>query len=166
MIFGANSGHNNVANSLIKARGITIDNYKESGEGELPVLFLGDLKAVSQSGFGLYCDNVYLNGSLTTKSDGSYAGINTKSTIKSTHFTDENKNENIIIWAGDRYMIGESEESNEKGDDELLQGANFYVTDKGGLFAKKARIENALWVNGSITGVNIYAATISGGTED
>jgi hypothetical protein len=62
------------------------------------------------SGYGLYAENVYLKGSLTTVSSGnsiSYAGINTTSGVKATIFESTsvggssiNDNSAIIFWAG------------------------------------------------------------------
>jgi hypothetical protein len=70
---------------------------------------LGDLSKLNTSGtatvleytgYGLYCDNVYLNGSLMTKSDsGTFAGINTTSSVKGLEEVIGNTSP-IIFWAG------------------------------------------------------------------
>jgi hypothetical protein len=68
-------------------------------------LVLGNLNSMREdgvSGIGLYADNVFLEGSLTTqvKSDSgnSYAGINTLSQAEALVFDEDNSK--IIFWAG------------------------------------------------------------------
>ena len=52
------------------------------------------------SGIGLYADNVFLNGSLITKSStGNNAGVNTISGITAKKFGNTD-NSPIIFWAG------------------------------------------------------------------
>jgi hypothetical protein len=103
---GINSGNTKVWNHVYP-RGLTIAEYKS--ETSLPKLFLGDLSAVGFSGYGLYSDNVYLNGSLTTKTKnsevgseitpGTYAGINTISGVSAIK-DKVGSDKNIIFWAG------------------------------------------------------------------
>jgi hypothetical protein len=51
-------------------------------------------------GLGLYADNVFLNGSLTTKVDqDSYAGVNTIGEANAIVFEDNDKSR-IVFWAG------------------------------------------------------------------
>lgn len=89
LIFGINSGNSKIADNLIYPRGLTINKY---GNEKLPSLFLGDLTSLgnSYSGYGLYSDNVYLNGSLTTRiNDNSYAGVNTLGLVNASIFDKE-----------------------------------------------------------------------------
>jgi hypothetical protein len=113
LIFGVNSGNSKVADDLIYPRGITINQYGRVG---LPHLFLGDLavlndnKNTEYTGYGLYSDNVYLNGSLTTKvGENSYAGVNTLNKVSAIAFATDYKGKTvpqeidtskIVFWAG------------------------------------------------------------------
>jgi hypothetical protein len=95
---------------------------------EKPSLVIGDLKGVENyEGFGLYGENVYLNGTLTTKVGGNsdsstYAGVNTISGVTATKFKEygitTGKNEydtsRIVFWGG----------ANENSDTSI-QEANF-----------------------------------------
>ena len=74
-----------------------------------PILFLGNLDGLNNeniSGYGLYGENVFLTGSLTThtgaESDSTYAGINTLSDVSATIFEDSpiEDNSKIVFWAG------------------------------------------------------------------
>jgi hypothetical protein len=79
VVMGINSGETDVY-EILKPKGLTI--YGPNGDNansELKV-FLGDLTSVGKTGYGLYANNVYLNGSLTTESKtGKIAGVNTVS---------------------------------------------------------------------------------------
>lgn len=158
LVFGANSSGLKVANNLVYQRGITINEYGNSG---LPHLFLGDLKALNNditieyTGYGLYSDNVYLNGSLTTKiGENSYAGINTLSKVNATVFADDTSK--IVFWAGANSTKGES-----------IQTSPFQVTEDGSIYATRANLTNSLLVGGEIRGADIYTARIHGtGTQD
>ncbi|MBQ6628110.1 MAG: hypothetical protein IJH65_04760 [Methanobrevibacter sp.] len=76
------------------------------GDWSDPLLVLGDLSGIADikpeskiEGFGLYGENVYLTGSLTTEvAQNSYAGVNTLSKVTSTKFG--NNDERIVFWAG------------------------------------------------------------------
>ena len=60
---------------------------------------LSSLRMKEYSGYGLFADNVYLKGSLTTQAGlHSYAGINTLNGVQATAF--EADNSKIIFWAG------------------------------------------------------------------
>lgn len=116
-------------------------------------LVLGQLDGLEDmSGFGLYADNVFLKGSLTTKvpvgetSQPTFAGINTISATKDTKFEDESSY--IVFWAGARNI-----------DD--IQNSSFFVTDRGNLYAQNARIENSLFT-GTINASTITTAEIVG----
>jgi hypothetical protein len=69
---------------------------------------LDSLEDKSITGMGLYAENVYLKGSLTTTTkDNSYAGVNTVNGVTAEKFKDIliggasiNDNSPIIFWAG------------------------------------------------------------------
>lgn len=158
LIMGINSGEVHVGENLIIPRGLTINEYGASSS--LPKLFLGDLSKLdidTYKGYGLYADNVYLNGSLTTNTGGAaptYAGINTNTDVTATIFSATNNisdNSRIIFWAG-------AEGTNAS----QIQGAPFQVTEQGSIYASSAELTNSVFVNGQIKGADIYAARIHG----
>ena len=121
-----------------------------------PNLFIGDLHPITgKPGYGLYGDNVYLNGTLTTKvkSDSSptYAGVNTIDgyNIDENLFKDKDASQKIVFWAG---SIGEDKLS--------VQQAPFQVTDKGNLYAKAGTFTDSVFSNSKIEGSKIYSADI------
>lgn len=121
-----------------------------------PNLFIGDLHPITgKPGYGLYGDNVYLNGTLTTKvkSDGSptYAGVNTIDgySVEDGLFTHDDKTQKIVFWAGSK---------SEKEVD--IQNAPFQVTDKGNLYAKAGTFTDSVFSNSKIEGSEIYGADI------
>ncbi len=128
-----------------------------------PNLFIGDLYPITgKLGYGLYGDNVYLNGTLTTKvkSDNSptYAGVNTIDgyNVDENLFKDKDASQKIVFWAG---SIGEDKLS--------VQKAPFQVTDKGNLYAKAGTFTDSIFSNSriegsEIRGADIYTARIHG----
>lgn len=121
-----------------------------------PNLFIGDLHPITgKPGYGLYGDNVYLNGTLTTKvkSDKSptYAGVNTIDgyDVDENLFKDKDASQKIVFWAG---SIGEDKSS--------VQQAPFQVTDKGNLYAKAGTFTDSVFSNSKIEGSKIYGADI------
>lgn len=128
-----------------------------------PNLFIGDLYPITgKPGYGLYGDNVYLNGTLTTKvkSDKSptYAGVNTIDgyDVDENLFKDKDASQKIVFWAG---SIGEDKQS--------VQKAPFQVTDKGNLYAKAGTFTDSIFSNSriegsEIRGADIYTARIHG----
>ena len=152
LISAFNGSDNFLANKKILPRGLTLT--KLDPNQELPNLFLGDLSSLDEnniSGFGLYADTVYLNGSLTTKAkNNTYAGVNTLNGVSATIFKEEDKT-NIIFWAG---AANNSVSS--------IQGAPFQVTEAGSVYASRAYLTNSLLVGGEIKGSDIYAARIHG----
>lgn len=134
--------------------GLTITSPILSLEGQaiypkIPNLFCGDLTAIGKSGYGLYGDNVYLNGTLTTQvpSEGSptYAGVNTLSGVQK----EDNDTQKIVFWAGS---------SSDKA--EAIRKAPFQVTDKGNLYAKAGTFTDSVFTDSTITGSQIYGADI------
>lgn len=128
-----------------------------------PNLFIGDLYPITRKpGYGLYGDNVYLNGTLTTKVKGdnspTYAGVNTIDgcTVGGSLFTHEDKSQRIVFWAGST-----SEDVRD------IQNAPFQVTDKGNLYAKAGTFTDSIFSNSriegsEIRGADIYTARIHG----
>lgn len=121
-----------------------------------PNLFIGDLYPITgKPGYGLYGDNVYLNGTLTTKvkSDNSptYAGVNTIDgyNVDEHLFKDKDNSQKIVFWAG---SIGEDKQN--------VQKAPFQVTDKGNLYAKAGTFTDSVFSNSKIEGSKIYGADI------
>ena len=158
-IIGINTQTNAILSKMY-GQGLTISTY--GNNTGLPELFLGNLANLGRkdySGYGLYSSNVFLNGSLTTKSiTDKYAGVNTLSGVQATKFDGKQgrpfDDSNIIFWAGS------------KSTDTLnIQEAPFQVTEAGYIYAKSAVLEESIFTNGSISGADIYAARIHGGKE-
>ena len=106
-------------------------------------------------GLGLYADNVFLNGSLTTKVDqDSYAGINTIGEATATVFNDNDRSR-VIFWAGSTSSANED-----------IQNAPFQVTEKGSIYAGKGIFRDSIISDSIIQGADIYAARIHGGTTE
>lgn len=121
-------------------------------------LVLGQLDgAVDKNitGLGLYADNVFLNGSLTTKvDDNSYAGINTIGEATATVFGSKD-NSRIIFWAGSASSTNID-----------IQESPFQVTEMGSIYARKGIFRDSIISDSIIQGADIYAARIHGGTTD
>lgn len=119
-------------------------------------LVLGQLDgAVDKNitGLGLYADNVFLNGSLTTKvDDDSYAGINTIGEATATVFGSKD-NSRIIFWAGSASSANID-----------IQESPFQVTEMGSIYARKGIFRDSIISDSIIQGADIYAARIHGGT--
>ena len=152
LIMGINSGDSsiNINNQqIVYGRGLTI---KEYGSTNLPNLFLGDLSTLGSSynGYGLYSNNVFLNGTLTTKiGQNSYAGINTLTGKEANKFTNWIDNSKIVFWAGAQEIGLEDE-------------ANFQVTENGSVYATRAHLTNSIFAGGDIRGADLYTARIHG----
>lgn len=121
-------------------------------------LVLGQLdSAVDKNitGLGLYADNVFLNGSLTTKvDDDSYAGINTIGEATATIFGNKD-NSRIIFWAGSASSANID-----------IQESPFQVTEMGSIYARKGIFRDSIISDSVIQGADIYAARIHGGTTE
>ena len=120
LLIGINSQNGIVSNLPPKSISFTemiLNENKKPIFKDTPSLILGDLSSLSElkiGGYGLYGENVFLNGTLTTKVDGgdsnktSYAGVNTLSGVEATKFEeygilDSNKNidtSRIVFWGG------------------------------------------------------------------
>lgn len=123
-------------------------------------MLLGDLKSVNHDGYGLYADNVYLEGRLISQDSQNRltAGINSKGQGEMPYNFENcpwKKEEagKIILWAG-------SEDSTSASD------AKFKVDEKGNLYASSGYFEGAIITNSIIEATEIRTATISGIGED
>lgn len=166
LLIGINSTENN--DSIITTdchlfrSGITITAPLIEGSEiiypKVPNLFIGDLSSIKPgySGYGLYGDNVFLNGTLTTKvpsdNNPTYAGINTITGVSSG----QDPSEKIVFWAG---SVDDTEDS--------IRESPFQVTDKGNLFAKRGHFTDSVFTDSTIEGsiirgADIYTANIHG----
>lgn len=127
---------------------------------KLPNLFLGNLGSLSAlntqmdfpvSGYGLYAENVFLKGSLTTKiRENTFAGI---STLRNEEQIDSNRpGERITFWAGASSV-------------NTISKAPFRVTENGSLYASRGIFEGSVISNATIEGVDIYGLRLHGGTH-
>ena len=120
-------------------------------------LVLGDLSGLAEygaSGTGLFAENVFLNGTLTTKLDqDSYAGVNTVNGATATKFNNQNipDSSKIVFWAGSK--------SNSATD---IQESFFQVTEKGSIYAKQGLFTGSLITESVIKGASIHTAKIYG----
>ena len=109
-------------------------------------------------GYGLYADNVFLNGSLVTKGlEDGYAGINTASSISFQQWPKNKENpdtSNIIMWGGAKSQA-----------DADVQNAPFQVTRLGTLYAQNAVIKNSIFTDGEISAAIIKTARIYGSKD-
>lgn len=165
-IFGQGNGYEEYGNrKFASPNALTISSFKENVSEEGPELkytkhlVLGQLDELSGSdeilyggdinGLGLYADNVFLNGSLTTQiGSGSYAGINTLSGSRTNKFDDKD-NSKIVFWAG--------------ATDKDVANAPFQVTEQGSIYASRGKFTGAVISESEIQGADIYAARIHGG---
>lgn len=127
-------------------------------------LILGDLSTVDEiGGYGLYADNVILNGKLVSKSgDNLTAGINSKGQgimpsederypWHSNNVGKENYTApgNIILWAGSEYSTSASD-------------AKFKVDENGNLYASSSYFKGAIITDSIIEAAELKTATITG----
>lgn len=169
LIIGVNSTSSYAP--FLYPRGITfiVPDALVSGEAsnvtQAPNLFLGDLSSLAgregvdinfqtnQSTYGLYGDNVFLKGTLTTKVGAdSYAGINTINGATST-FTDHT-HERIVFWAGAAANTTEG-----------IQNAPFQVTEKGFVYGSNARFTGTIIADSYIDAAELHTPKIYGGRQ-
>ena len=157
IIIGIDSTPN--GSSFLMGEGLTIRTYNK----QKPNLFLGNLGNSKNagiignnvSGYGLYADNVVLNGSLTTivtnasTNNPTYAGVNTLSPVQANKFN--NDSSNVVFWAGSAGVTAEQ-----------IANAPFQVTERGSLYAAQGKFEGAIITRSEIQGVDIYGARIHG----
>ena len=161
LIIGVNS--QSFGNKNLLPEAITFRKYIRNEKGDfydVPLLVLGNLESLQKpglEGYGLYGENVYLSGSITTIRPGeneSYAGINTLSRVKSTVFS----NANYINEGTDDYIIfyAGAPSSGEAG----IQAAAFQVVENGSLYCNHGIFKGSVVVDSEIHSSNIYAANI------
>ena len=165
LIIGVNA--TDAFRSFLYPRGFTFiapTQYNTGAQSNLnmaPSLFLGDLQNVAaltgitlaENKYGLYGDNVFLKGTLTTQiSEGSYAGINTLNGAEATKF--DNDHSKIVFWAG---SINNRTEA--------IQNAPFQITESGSLYAAQGLFEGSIITNSIIQGTDIYTVNIHGGSD-
>ena len=163
LIIGINSNNGTDPSNFLKPGGFTITEFTLGGPTgnkyvdmtQNPKVFFGDLDksgitftdSQGLKGFGLYSENVYLTGSLTTQIDNNsgstYAGINTLNGATATNGS------KIVFWAGATNMSS-------------IAKAPFQVTDTGSLYASQGVFEGAIISKSEIKGADIYAARIHG----
>lgn len=163
LVIGINSDDGGAG--FLRPRGLTIAEFNNNNTFQNPKVFLGDLDksgiifkgSQGLKGFGLYSENVYLTGSLTTQinnnSSSTYAGINTLNGATASKFNPElgvaADNSKIVFWAGATNMTN-------------INNAPFQVTEQGSLYAAQGLFEGAIISKSRIQSVDIYAARIHG----
>lgn len=166
LVIGINS--NDGGTGFLRPCGLTIAEFNNSNRFQNPKVFLGDLDksgiifkgSQGSKGFGLYSENVYLTGSLTTQrnegSGSTYAGINTLNGATASKFAQNNNatddTSKIVFWAGATDMSS-------------ITNAPFQVTEQGSLYAAQGLFEGAIISKSIIKGTDIYAARIHGEGE-
>ena len=166
LVIGINS--NDGGTGFLRPCGLTIAEFNNSNRFQNPKVFLGDLDksgiifkdSQGSKGFGLYSENVYLTGSLTTQrkedSTSIYAGINTLNSANATKFAQNssatNDTSKIVFWAGATNVSS-------------ITNAPFQVTEQGSLYAAQGLFEGAIISKSIIKGTDIYAARIHGEGE-
>lgn len=141
---------------------LTISEISDLGGrlGFVKHLILGDLTETGidiltgMGGWGLYCDNVYLNGALATRDVETYAGINTKSGVQfsqNKEGQEQQDRSNIVFWGGANGI-----------DEASIQKAKFQVTAGGTLYAQDAIIENSIFSGADIYSARLFTAEIHG----
>lgn len=175
LVIGVNS--TDVRTSFLQPRGITISEFKlNSGKTQTieeqtnPKVFLGDLDksgidfsgisaAYKQTrGFGLFAENVYLTGALTTRIDtvggnSSFAGMNTLDGVHANKFKDDEGHltdtSAIVFWAGANSV-----------DEKAIQDAYFQVTEQGSIYAARAKFTDSIITDAGIYGSSLHGADI------
>lgn len=163
LLVGVNSQNETVSNLAPKSISFTemiLDNNGNPKFKELPSLVLGDLSSFNDTslnidGYGLYGENVFLNGTLTTKigEEGasiSYAGVNTLNGVTATKFG-ETDTSRIVFWGGA-----------DDNSDTAIQQANFQVTENGSIYANQGIFEGTIISKSTIEGSEIRAAKLRG----
>lgn len=168
LIIGVNS--TDVRTSFLRPRGITISEFSlndgktQTDDKINPKVFLGDLDRSgidfsgmsaaykSARGFGLFAENVYLTGALTTKINAtsenpSFAGMNTLDGVHADKF--ENDDSAIVFWAGGRSV-----------DEEGIKNAYFQVTEQGSIYATRAKFTDSIITDAGIYGSSLHGADI------
>lgn len=160
LLIGVNSQNsvnkNLQPNAITFAELFSIDEVTYEPTYSAPKILLGDLSLLKDrgiNGYGLYGENVYLTGSLTTQvNNNSYAGINTLSGVAAIKFAEDNSK--IVFWAGSPGT-----------DTASIQASLFQVTEAGSLYAQKGLFEGSIITNSIIQASSLYAINIFGGKQ-
>ena len=121
-------------------------------------MLLGELKNVNHDGYGLYADNVYLEGRLVSqdKSNNLTSGINSKGQGEMPDGDDNypwyGNGGKIVLWGGAKELDATD--------------ANFKVDNKGNLYASSGYFEGAIITKSVIEAAEIRTATITGVGKD
>lgn len=170
LIIGVNASEH--INKMLYPEGFTfikfdglVDNISPT-YNSTPILFLGNLDGLNDeniSGYGLYGENVFLTGSLTTRyastENFKYAGVNTLTgaiaTIfeKGNYFPDEllPENDKIIFWAGSESTAAED-----------IQTSPLQITEHGYFYASHGVFEGSIFVKATIEASELRTASIYG----
>lgn len=148
---------------FLKPRGITMNEFTitESQQDDETIytatpstkVFIGQLTnlgidySTALSGYGLYSDNVYLNGKLIADNGIYSAGIDTRSDKPSTKVS--TSSDPVILWAGAQSYAD-------------IGAANFHVTRDGYLYARQGRFEGGIYTDATIKAGRIETAKIYG----
>lgn len=165
ILIGINTNENS---SFMRARGLTIAEFGENASYPIKA-FLGDLNNLNKqstllpegAGYGLYTENAFLNGSLTTRvrrrdqSIQTYAGVNTLTGVNASKFDgshgEQEDTSAIVFWAGSQGI-----------EDSDIRESPYQVTENGSLYASQGVFEGAIITKSEIRGADIYAARIHG----
>ena len=157
-IFGGTSDNSSNLWPFAKNNSLTISSFNEPQENSTEKLqyttqlILGDLSSIDGGvGFGLYADNVILNGSLVTNTGDTYAGVNTTTGANALDQYHKEDSSRIVFWAG-----SDSKEI------EDIQAAPFQVTEKGSLYAQKGYFKGSIITDATIEASTLKAARIYG----
>ena len=169
LVIGVNSTSTKAPFLYPKGFTFSAPDVLNSGEAmtitQAPNLFLGDLSSLvgiegvdinfqsNDNKYGLYGDNVFLKGTLTTKiGNNSYAGINTINGVTSTFI--DHTSERIVFWAGaaNNSTIG-------------IQEAPFQVTERGFVYGSNARFTGTIIADSYIDAAELYTPKIYGGRQ-
>lgn len=170
LLIGINSDDNSAvlpSRSLVMEEFTNLINNNNIGDINYQVrLLLGDLSnAPEGSGYGLYADNVFLRGSLTTAGstlNNSYAGINTQRAVQ-FNYNDWSAGivtgQQPVIYANDKIIFWGGAEGSA---DAQIQTSPFIVTDKGNVFARSGEFKGSVISDSLITNTIIKAPIIQG----
>ena len=173
-IIGVNSTSGDYANVGLHRNAISF-NSAALDNGNLSLtkeIVLGDLTGVqlgtkTLSGSGLFAQNAFLTGTLTTQYKNvsgeddniQYAGVNTFGTGNGVSFNQpltglQNDSSNIIFWAGASGI-----------DETSIQNSPFQVTANGTLYARQGYFEGSILTKATIEASEIITPIITGRAE-
>lgn len=193
-IIGINSDDSDNIYGFLRNNSLTITNMDFDNNTNNIALLLGDLESVGindLTGYGLYCDQVYLNGSLVTKTGNYSAGISTSNNLTFSYEVVTNIDDNANPSENNWYYIDSSgsyikaTETSVVADRQYYQriysdpivfwagatniddkdDAPFKVTQNGNLYAKNGEFSDSLITHSIISASVIKTATLLGWRE-